>query len=85
MTNEQLEKAERIQAEIHGCKKDLDKVYNFQDRIPEICTRGLVICTGTNYDIVLVPRKGEITDMLVTMRSRIENRISELEKEFEEL
>lgn len=85
MTNEQLDRAKTIQAEIKGCNADLEHVYNFQDRIPEVCARGICINNGLNCDTVIVPRKGEITDMLVTMRSRLENRISELEKEFEEL
>lgn len=85
MTQEQLERAKTLQAEIEGRNADLERVYNFQDRIPEVCARGICINNGLNYDICIVPRKEEINALLVTMRNRLENRIAELQKEFEEL
>lgn len=85
MTNEQLEKAEILKAEMHGCKNDLEKVIDFQNRISEVCARGICIHNGLNYDTVIVPRDSEINGMLVTMRNRLKNRMAKLQKEFEEL
>ena len=85
MTNEQLERAKTLQAEIQGCKADLGRVYDFQGRFSEVCSRGICIANGLNYDTVIVPRKEEINALLITMRNRLENRIADLEKEFAEL
>ena len=85
MTNEQLERAKTLQAEIQGCKADLERVCDFQGRSSEACSRGICIANGLNYDTVIVPRKEEINALLITMRNRIEKRIAELEKEFAEL
>lgn len=85
MTNEQLERAKTLQAEIQGCKADLERVYDFQGRIPEVCSRGICINNEMRYDTFIVPRKEEINALLDTMRNRLENRIAELTKEFAEL
>lgn len=85
MTNEQLERAKSLKCEIENCKDYLNRVCDFANRMSEICAKGICINNGLNYDVAIVPRKDEITDMLVTMRNRLENRIAELEKEFAEL
>lgn len=86
MTQDQLNKAKSLQAEIDGCKKHLDRVIDFIDRIPEACVRGICISNGLKYDTnIVVPREKELNDMLVAMRNRLEKRIAELEREFAEL
>lgn len=85
MTNEQLEKAKSIQAEIEGRKNDLKRIHDFESRITEICSFGIRINNGRNLDAVILPRENEITALLTAMRNRVENRIYELEKEFAEL
>lgn len=85
MTQEQLEKAKILQVKIAGCNADLESVCDFQNRIPEVCARGICIHYGVNNDTYIMPRKEEINALLVTMRNRLENRIAELQKEFEEL
>lgn len=85
MTHEKLERAKTLQAEIQGCKANLERVCYFQDRFPEVYSRCICIVNGLNYDTVIVPKEEEINALLVTMRNRLENRIAELEKEFAEL
>ena len=85
MTNEQLEVAKTIQAKIERCNADLERVCNFELRIPEVCVRGICIHNGVNNDTYIMPSKEEINALLVTMRNRLENRIADLEKEFAEL
>lgn len=85
MTEKQLELAKDIKAKIRGYKEDLDKVLDFQKRIQQICNMGICISNGMNYDTRIFPREEEMSALLVTMRNRLENRIAELQKEFEEL
>lgn len=85
MTEKQLERAKDIKAKIRGYKEDLDKVLDFQKRIQQICNMGICIGNGRNYDTRIFPREEETSALLVTMRNRLENRIAELQKEFEEL
>ena len=85
MTQEQLGKAKSIQAEIEGQKNDLKRIHDFETRIPEICSFGLQINNGRSIDTIILPRENEITALLTAMRSRAENRIYELEKEFAEI
>lgn len=85
MTNEQLDKAKSIQAEIEGRKNDLKRIHDFEARMPEICSFGIRINNGTNLDTVILPRESEITALLTAMRNRVENHIVELEKEFAEI
>lgn len=84
MTKEQLNRAESILCAIHGCSRDLERVDDLINRIPEICSHGLRI-NGLINNTVIVPREYEIKDMLNAMRDRIEKHKAKLEKEFAEL
>lgn len=85
MTKEQLERGKEISVLLDQAKAELDTVNTWFEKINQPTWYGLRTSQGELCNTMIRPNEAEMRAMLTMMKDRLETKINNLNKEFEEL
>ena len=85
MTKEQLVRGKEISVLLDYAKAELDTVNTWFEKINQPTWYGLRIPQGELCNTRIRPNEAEMRAMLTMMKDRLETKINNLNKEFEEL